>query len=190
MSMKRKLVEKASESKRSKRKAKSVVSKSDAKMKEADLDMSGEVQWDNVMKLPEKNGGLSGLTIFNNGWHRNHPAAAKLLFGFRSWSETKNYVQCSTPRNNTCRWRYDLTGMKDFESCLVCRLFFHHRENEGILGLIWNRHRTQMGRILHKWSPYWGEAGEDMSLLDIGWNCYLDKEHPDLDDACTTTRGW
>ena len=194
VSMKQKLGEKATESKRSKRKAKSIASKSHAKMQEADLDMSGKVEWNSVMKLLETNGGLSRLTMFSDGWHQNHSTAAKLLFGFRSWSETKKYVQCLFPfinircvpaprRPETIGGDIDLTDMTDFESCLMCRLFFHHRENEGILGLIWNRHRTQIGRILHKWSPYWGEAGEDMSLLDIGWNSYLDKEHPDLDDA-------
>jgi len=65
-------------------------------------------------QLLAESGGLSRLTIFNDRWHENHPTAAKLLWGYNNWEETKLYVDgdmsiCTHTYTHTNTYTYTYT---------------------------------------------------------------------------------
>ncbi|KAL7482282.1 hypothetical protein ACHAW6_010740 [Cyclotella cf. meneghiniana] len=135
-------------------------------------------------------GGLSQLTLFNEQWHEKHPNAAKLLWGYESWTETKLYVDAFFPEKvdvtddpsmaikTSADGSMDLPNMSPFEKCMICRMFFHCLQDQPLLALLFDRHRTRIRKILKEWAPKWGNIGEDLSCLDVTAD-YLHKEVPD-----------
>ena len=95
------------------------------------------VLWDQINHLIATSGGLSRLTIFSNDWHKNHPDAAQVLFGYRNWDETKQYLRDYFPdeldisieptpiRPNKRGGVLEMPPLLDMEKCLLCRMFFH-----------------------------------------------------------------
>lgn len=143
-----------------------------------------------VMDLLSRVGGLSRLTLFNDDWHEEHNDAAKLLFGYLSWKETKQYVQAFFPGEvevydpskhielDAKSKELTLPPLSSFERCLICRLFFRCFTLQPIHALIVDRHRTTIGKILKQWAPKWANVGEALSCLDVTAD-YLTKEVPD-----------
>ncbi|KAL7528716.1 hypothetical protein ACHAXR_002591, partial [Thalassiosira sp. AJA248-18] len=140
--------------------------------------------------LISKSGGISRLTIFNDKWHDNHKDAARLLWGYNSWAEAKLYVDAYFPSEvdvvddpfNQIQQKKDgdmiiPTYLSPFEKCMVCRMFFHVFSNQQVIGLIIDRHRTSIGKIVKEWAPKWANVGMDLSCLDITSD-YLFKEVP------------
>ena len=135
-------------------------------------------------------GGLGRITIFNDEWHEQHKDAAHLLWGFRSYGETKQYVSdlfvdvvpvpvgAKVPRSGNSPAKLELTQLSPFEKCLLARLFFRRELPQGFIALIFGKHRTHVGRILREWAPRWGKAGEQLSIIDVTEE-YLDAEEPD-----------
>jgi len=118
-----------------------------------------------------KAGGLSRLTMFNDEWHENHPDAARLLFGYRSYMEAKLYVDAyfegevdvaNDPSLNiivSADGAMRLPELSPFEKCMLCRMFFHCFSQQQIIALCFDRHRTRIGQILKEWAPKWANIG-------------------------------
>jgi len=145
---------------------------------------------DDMLKLLSTSGGLSRLTIFNDEWHAENQTAAKLLFGYHDWNETKIYVRdayfpgiCGDDPSKSIKVGKDgelkLPPVSPFEKCLLCRMYFHTFPNQQITGLIFDRHRTVIGDYVKEWAPKWANVGMDLSCLDITAD-YLHKEEPQL----------
>ena len=152
---------------------------------------SNSILWDNIVKLLSSAGGLSRLTIFWDEWHDEHDEAAHVLFGYRNWKETKQYLRDYFPDElgPDSAWPSPIVAnlidsdlknvpLTQVEKCLLCRMFFHLRDRQKFLALIIDRHRTTVGNVIKEWAPLWGEVGEDLSILDVTED-YLIKEEPD-----------
>eukprot|EP00804_Cyclotella_cryptica_P028614 CCRYP_020605-RA/>CCRYP_020605-RA protein AED:0.30 eAED:0.30 QI:0/-1/0/1/-1/1/1/0/419 len=156
-------------------------------------DELNEVRWQalhGIQKMIAKDGGLSRLTMFNNHWHKMHLTAAKQLWGYHNWEETKHYVGAYFPELDTS---YDpsehiqqltndgadfkLPNLTAFEKCLLVRMFFHKFSHQQVISLLVNRDRTTIGDYVKEWVPRWANVGIDLSLLDISKD-YLYKEAP------------
>ena len=149
---------------------------------------SNSILWDKIVKLLSSAGGLSRLTIFWDGWHDEHDEAAHVLFGYRNWKETKQYLRDYFPDElgPDSAWPSPIVAnlidsdlknvpLTQVEKCLLCRMFFHLRDRQKFLALIIDRHRTTVGNVIKEWAPLWGEVGEDLSILNVTED-YLIKE--------------
>ena len=132
-------------------------------------------------------GGLSRLTIMSSEWHQKNRNAANMLFGFPTWLETKIYIKCLFPDVNTTERIYIkvengqlmcVDKLSEFEHCLVAKMFFQCLPKRTSLGAVWNLSNSQIKRILSKWAPRWGMAGEYLSILPMPPE-YFEKETPD-----------
>lgn len=56
-------------------------------------------------------------------------------------------------------------AITDFEQSVITKMFFRKGNEMKSLGWIWGR--QNIGRYISKWAPLWGEAGSDLSILDI-----------------------
>mmetsp|Transcript_10347 Transcript_10347/g.17580 ORF Transcript_10347/g.17580 Transcript_10347/m.17580 type:complete len:762 (-) Transcript_10347:731-3016(-) len=150
-----------------------------------------EVVWEKCLALLSNAGGISRLTIFNDEWHANHTDAARLLWGYNSWTEAKLYVdvffgkEVDVNYDPSANVRASRDGdlilpryLTEFENGMACRMFFHVFAQEQIIALCFDRHRTRVGQILKKWAPKWAAVGMDLSCLDITSD-YIFKEVPD-----------
>eukprot|EP00956_Cyclotella_meneghiniana_P043136 scaffold254074_cov139-Cyclotella_meneghiniana.AAC.1 len=151
-----------------------------------------EAGWQALHRLQNmivKDGGLSRLTMFNDRWHKVHPNAAKQLWGYHSWEETKHYVGAYFPELDTSYdpsehiqltkdgADFELPNLTAFEKCLLVRMFFHKFSHQQVISLLVNRDRTTIGDYVKEWAPRWANVGIDLSLLDITAD-YLYKEAP------------
>ena len=123
-----------------------------------------EIVWDQVKELLSSAGGLSRMTIFSDAWHKKHPNAARLLFGCDTWAEAKQHIKDYFPDVNinmiplplapTAKGGdIKLPDLSDFEQCLICRMFFHQKDEQSIIGLIVDRHKP--GRYSIVGDDYW-----------------------------------
>ena len=131
-------------------------------------------------------GGLSRLTLFSDEFHKKNTLAAKILFGYRSWGETKQYLYDHFPGEIEANFnmdniiftrkkrktkkksnRFKMPNLHNFEKALICRMFLHRISDQQMIALMLARHRTTISRILYEWGPRWGEVGEDLCNLDI-----------------------
>ena len=53
----------------------------------------------------------------------------------------------------------------DFEQSVITKMFYRKGNEMKSLGWIWGR--QNIGRYISKWALLWGEAGSDLSILDI-----------------------
>jgi len=158
-----------------------------------DNDITG-AGWEKVRRLFSKSGGLSRWTLFNDDWHEEHKDAAKRIWGYPSWQETKYYVEAYFPQSvynvdtsydpsKFCKFDKEgnlvLPDMTQFEQCLLGRMFFRTFTEQEVLPLIFDKHRTRIGHILDIWGPRWGNVGEDLCCIDITRD-YISKEVPDI----------
>lgn len=112
-------------------------------------------------------GGLSRMTITSSEWHANNPRAAKHLFGFDSWHETRHYIWAFWPNLDQRPVRSASSDITEFEKCLIARIRIRRRYEEGSLALIWGRSRTSINRYIGEWAPQWGLMGRVLSELSI-----------------------
>ena len=141
-----------------------------------------------VADILVKMGGLNRANLFNKKFHKKYPGASKCLWGFESYKETLVMVEClfedvdvsHTPSFKTSgddKLAFD-NHLTPLEQCLICKLFFRRDLNEEFIALIFGKHRTTIGKVLKKWAPRWGKAGEQLSILDVTKE-YLDGEEPE-----------
>ena len=136
-----------------------------------------KIMSETILKLLASNKGISWLTIFNYKWHSNNTEAAKILFGYNSWKETKLYVGAYFPDLDV---NYDPSKTLQFttdsvkvpmttpsERCLLARMFFHCFTKKGVLALIFSMSSCHICEIVQEWAPNWGIVGLDLCILDI-----------------------
>jgi hypothetical protein len=125
-------------------------------------------------------GGLCRSNLIDDVWHEKNPTAAKILFGFEDWSETKVYIteafwpEMEIPCASAVQRHAPMT---EFEKCLITKMRFQKRFDESILGYMWGRDRSRIHRYIHEWAPRWGRIGRILSHLDID-DGYLAAEMP------------
>jgi len=116
--------------------------------------------------------GLTRDTATNDKWHENNPSAAKELYGFSTWKETKVMLWCFwsddtnffPPDHNS---RGFLNSMTPFEKCLITKMRLHRAFTETTLALIWGRDRSRVNRYVDEWKVHWKEVGKDLSILEV-----------------------
>jgi len=116
-------------------------------------------------------GGLSRATLCSDEWHRSHPKAARHLFGFDTWRETRMWLlllwdDLQLPTQERGSGLSD-AHMTPFEKCLLCKMRIHRAYPLETLALMWGRATSSACEYCNEWMPRWGEAGEDLSTLDI-----------------------
>ncbi|KAL9188987.1 hypothetical protein ACHAXT_011477 [Thalassiosira profunda] len=144
------------------KKAKSELSSENEQLKEQQTNLT----LDDVTRILLKVGGLNRLTLFDPEWHKENEGAASVLWGFNSFDEALVYVECFFPDVDTSQSpglqratrRKRQKGSHDpadevKKSCLLCKLFFRRDLSEQFLALIFNKHRTTIGRLLKEWAP-------------------------------------
>jgi len=135
--------------------------------------------------------------ITRDEWHESHPDAAKHLFGFSTWEETKGYLWVLWPDMELPAPDAGLarsSNMTEYEQCLITKMRMHQALTMLNLALIWGRGREQIGRYVKKWAPKWGEAGQDFSILDTSKE-FLERTCPQsykdagLENVCAVPDG-
>eukprot|EP00956_Cyclotella_meneghiniana_P021229 scaffold38305_cov62-Cyclotella_meneghiniana.AAC.5 len=151
----------------------------EAEVTESALNEADKKLCEAMRVLFSNDGGLSRLTLFNDEWHQNHPDAARQLWGYHSWEETKLYVAAYFPDLETGydpskhvklskdSLSFELPNITPFEACLIIRMFFHRFSHQQVVGLLINRDRSRVGQMLRDWAPRWANVGMDLSILDI-----------------------
>lgn len=112
---------------------------------------------------------LSRFLICTDSWHELNPSAAHLLFGFSTWKETKLYISAlfgvSPPTANASV--LPTAPLSPFEEILLTKMRFRKRMDLDMLALIWGKFASTVGRIIRHRAKEWGDAGKDLSILDV-----------------------
>jgi hypothetical protein len=145
-----------------------------------------------IMSILVECGGLSRVSLTSDNWHNKYNATVNIL-GFSSLAEAKTVVKDLFPWVDTelvgklvIRSRGKTKGkptmmpigLTDFEQCLATKMFMQSIPQRQRLATIWGVGPSTMGRYLKEWLPYWGKAGEFLSILHITPD-YLESERPD-----------
>lgn len=113
-------------------------------------------------------GELSRYTISSKEWHAANINAATSLFGFSSWKEFVCYVHALFGLYPPMTQSTPGDAISKFEWCLAAKLRINcrlsYRTIAFILGL---KSESNVAEQVKKWVYEWGEAGEDLSILDI-----------------------
>ena len=120
-------------------------------------------------ELLENIGGLSRLTFTNKDWHKNNDTSATSLFGFSTWKETVCYVHALFGLYPPVELPKHDDSITQFEWCLAAKIRINcgmpYRTIGYILGL--KAVDSYVGEKIKPWVHKWGEAGEDLSILNI-----------------------
>mmetsp|Transcript_24500 Transcript_24500/g.52997 ORF Transcript_24500/g.52997 Transcript_24500/m.52997 type:complete len:541 (+) Transcript_24500:42-1664(+) len=152
--------------------------------------------WEKVQDLFSLGGagGLSRMTMCNDEWHKKNDNAAKKLWGFGSWLDTKRFICVHFPKEiygvDTSfdpSWnvslgknkgqRMSLPPLSAFEKCLLSRIYCRSITDKEILGMIAGRHRTLIGKIVSEWIPHWESIGESVPNM----NTTVEEDLPDIE---------
>ena len=145
--------------------------------KDAEQDKDAQVEKD-IDPWWVEEGGMSRGTLCDDQWHAGHPKAANHLFGFRDWKETKLYMWALFELEPPLTRMGVRTFMTDFEQCLCTKMRMHRGFRMETLACMWGRNAGVVGTYVSKWAQQWGEAGEDLSILNITAE-FLDETCPD-----------
>ena len=115
-------------------------------------------------------------------WHKANPKFAHYWLGFRSWGEFIIYHQCLWPKVST-EVLHSNKYISDFEQSVITKMFFRKGNEFASLGWMWGR--TNIGRYVKKWGPLWGDAGSDLSILDINEEILRALTPDDFKNGCT-----
>ena len=66
---------------------------------------------------------------------------------------------------------------------IITKIFFRKGLEFKLIGFIWGR--TNIGRYVKSWAPLWGEAGADLSILDINEDILRALTPEDFINGCT-----
>ena len=115
-------------------------------------------------------------------WHESHPKFVPYWLGFISYSEFTIYHQCLWPDIST------VVDVKDgyiteFEKSIITKMFFRKGLEFELIGHIWGR--SNIGRYVKSWAPLWGEAGANLSILDINESILRSLTPEDFINGCT-----
>lgn len=129
--------------------------------------------------------GLTRINLVSDNWHEQHPHAAHFFFGFKNWNETKLYIGALFEEteddmgsiNDSININSYNIPMSSFEKVLMTLMRFTRGIQIEFLSYIWLKSTTTIGEYIRVWSPKIGEAGEDLSILDID-ESFLTDETP------------
>jgi hypothetical protein len=135
---------------------------------------------DAVTRELVKHGGLNRRALLMEEYHASKPSVSRHLFGL-PWKE---HVARGIAMFGDIVDGFDpyVTGdephITPFEKyCICCMIGWRGFEQETV-GLIYNRNRSSISRYESEWMPLLGEAGADMSELDLGLDHnYYSKEY-------------
>ncbi|EJK69230.1 hypothetical protein THAOC_09527 [Thalassiosira oceanica] len=112
--------------------------------------------------------GISRFTLTSPKWHRKHPTAARTLFGFSSYLETALYIHALHGLNAPLKRPAASSAITPFEWCLLAKMRmncgFSYRQLALMIGF---KSTSYLGEQVKFWIWKWGEAGENLSILDI-----------------------
>ena len=115
-------------------------------------------------------------------WHENNPKFVHYWLGFKNYKEFTIYHKCLWPDVSTVVHIKD-GNITEFEKSIVTKMFFRKGLEFELLGFIWGR--TNIGRYVASWAPLWGEAGADLSILDINETVLSALTPDDFINGCT-----
>ena len=94
-----------------------------------DLQRKHEEECGRIYKeVLEEYGGLSRASLLCDEWHEANPGAAKHLFGFRTWYETRAYIWALFDKKGPGRSkkkRRRTETISDFEKILITKMRIH-----------------------------------------------------------------
>ena len=115
-------------------------------------------------------------------WHKNNPRFVPYWLGFISYAEFTIYHNCLWPDVSTVINIKD-SSISEFEKSIITKMFFRKGLEFELIGYIWGR--TNIGRYVKSWAPLWGEAGADLSILDINEAILVALTPEDYINGCT-----
>lgn len=108
--------------------------------------------------------GITRSNIVCPIWHESHPKFCHYWLGFISFAEFVIYHKCLWPYVNSTVEIKD-GRICDFEKSMITKMYFRKGLEFELIGNIWGR--SNIGRYVKMWAPLWGEAGANLSILDI-----------------------
>jgi hypothetical protein len=109
------------------------------------------------------NSGLNRITILDAVWHTNNPEMCQHLFGFHNLKEYQVYVSCffTNIALQTCLFDgiFRNVNITEYEKCTMVMLRMRRRFPLDVIGLIFDRDRTSIGRYIDEWAPRWEFVG-------------------------------
>lgn len=115
-------------------------------------------------------------------WHENNPEFVHYWLGFKDYAEFVTYHKCLWPDVDTIVHIKD-GHITEFEKSIITKIVFRKGLEFKLLGFIWDR--TNIGRYVKSWAPLWGEAGADLSILDINEDILRALTPEDFVNGCT-----
>jgi hypothetical protein len=151
------------------------------------ISLKEDAQWateEAFLKIIKDHGGICRANICSLEWHSEHPTASKELFGCPTFRQLQVRLRCfwselffpfdETLGKNVERFEFHSlddnhqnTPITEYEKCLITIMRFHRRITTKTLGLIWGRGRSTINSYIHEWAPKLGEAGLQISILDL-----------------------
>ena len=148
----------------------------DAESRSKELEREKSIIVSELERVSNVTPGIGRKSITSNAWHRENPSAANHLFGCGSWDNTKVlfnalfWIDTSTESNGS-------GPLSVFEKFLATKMRFTKKFEITTVALILNKDISWMCKICNMYSRKLGEAGEDLSILDITKE-YIDYECP------------
>jgi hypothetical protein len=131
------------------------------------------------LRILTKYGGVSRVNLCSPKWHEEYPNACKEFFGFNKYRQMQIRLKCwffekftvydHEKQERVENFEVSLCDgpMSDYEKCLVTIMRFHRRTTLESLSAIWGRFKSQISRYIAKWAPLLGNAGLQVSILDL-----------------------
>lgn len=131
--------------------------------------------------LTSKIAGVNRASLSSDEWHKLHSRQAKNLFGFDTWDETKETIHVNfdlQPRAPS-EWNPD-SPLTEFEECLLCLAWMENDITlETMKAYTGGKSITTVSNLLKKWTPEWGEVGDQMSVLPWITAEFIDEMEPE-----------
>lgn len=124
-------------------------------------------------------GGLQRVTILTDSWHALNPSYSNHIFGFKTFDEYKLYCSILFPDLAFEAATKHTDNITEWEKCTMTIMRYRRKMSHQILGAIWNRRRTVIGKYILAWSQRWGRAAESLIDLDLTTE-YLNEERPKI----------
>ena len=140
--------------------------------------------------------GVSRKNLLDPTWHELNPHAAKFLLGFDTLEEFCIYLECYDPNvkfdnkrhlslSSSSPTRSTLEVIR-FEKIMMTVMKFRRNMKDELLGHIWSRSKSAIGRYIKDAAPIVGLWGEELCDLDTTEK-FFDEETPqvyyDLDET-------
>jgi hypothetical protein len=130
-----------------------------------------------IQEKKDLTGGLKRVTILTDSWHELNPSYSNHIFGFKTFKEYKLYCSILFPNLTLEAATKHSDNITEWEKCTISIMRFRRKMSHQMLGAIWNRRRTVIGKYILVWSQRWGRAAENLIDLDLTTE-YLNEERP------------